>query len=108
MFWETLPGLLASWAAAVAGLLYLSRKLWHGLLHTSRGLRRLVTAVARLLEIGDKTQWPNGAESLPHAMREIYGRQSETHKLLETHLKEWKADQLQHIEEWHGWREESS
>lgn len=105
MFWETLPGVIASWAAAVAGLLYLAKKLWKALLRSRRGLQRFLTAVIKLLEIGDKQEWPNGAESLPHAMREIYKRQGQTHALIKTHLEEAKQQYAHHLEEWHGWRE---
>ncbi len=78
MWWETLPAQIATWSAAVAGLLYLARKAWRAL----RFGKRLTIAVGRLIEIGDTTDWPNGAEGLPQAMNEIYRRQGETHDLV--------------------------
>ena len=98
MFWETVPGLVASWAAAVAASLYLASKLWHFL----RVGRQVTTAVLRLTEIGARADWPNGSETLPEAINEIYNRQGETHDLVKTHLEESKQVWVHHLEEWHG------
>ncbi len=79
MFWETVPAQIAAWSVAVAGFLYLAKTLWGGI----RTGRRISHAVGRLIEIGDTTTWPNGAETIAQAMNEIYSRQGETHQLVE-------------------------
>jgi hypothetical protein len=34
----------------------------------------VAVSVGRLIEIGDTTAWPNGSESLPQSITEIYDR----------------------------------
>lgn len=88
MFWETLPGLVASWAAAAAGVAYLVRLVWRGV----RLTRRISVSVARLIEIGDEDEWPNGSKTLPQSIVEIYKRQSQTHDLLEAYIVSHRQD----------------
>ncbi len=88
MWWETIPGLLVLWAAALSGLLYLVSRMWRALIYT----RRLSAAVGRLILIGTTDQWPNGAEDLPAAMSEIYNRQGQTHELLESYITAHRVD----------------
>lgn len=75
-FWETLPGIIASWAAAIAGLGYLVKVAWRGWKRT----RKISIAVGRLLEIGDAESWPNGSKTLPQTIRTVYSRQEEIYK----------------------------
>ncbi len=91
MWWESVPGLIAIWSAAVAGVLYLIHQLWRA---TKFG-RKVTVAVLRLIHIGTTTDWPNGAHSLPEAMNEIYLRQTETHHLLESYISAHRADHEQ-------------
>ena len=77
-FWETVPGLVASYAAAVAGLIYIASRFWLA----ARVGKRVARSVARLIEIGDTAAWPNGSHSLPEAMNEIFDRQGETNDLV--------------------------
>ncbi len=88
MWWESVPGLIIIWSTAVAGLIYLVRQLWRA---TKFG-RKVTVAVGRLINISTTTDWPNGANSLPEAMNEIYLRQTETHQLLETYIVTHRAD----------------
>ncbi len=88
MWWETLPGLIAVWSAAVAGLIYLSRQIWKA----TRFGRKVTVALGRLIELGTTEEWPNGATSLPQAMTEIYDRQGATHDLLESYIVAHRAD----------------
>ena len=88
MWWETLPGLIASWSVAVAGLIYLTTKAWGA----ARFGKRVTVAFGRLIELGTTEEWPNGATSLPQAMNEIYKRQGATHDLLESYIVAHRAD----------------
>ncbi len=88
MFWETLPGLIAVWSAAVAGLIYLTRQIWKA---TKFG-KKVAVALGRLIELGTTDHWPNGAKTLPEAMNEIYKRQGETKELLESYIVAHRAD----------------
>ena len=88
MWWETLPGLFVAWSAAVAGLIYLTRQIWHA---TKFG-KKVAVALGRLIELGTTEEWPNGATSLPQAMTEISDRQGETKDLLESYIVAHRAD----------------
>ncbi len=88
MWWETLPGLITLWAGAIAGLTYLTRQAWRA---TKFG-KRVTEAVGRLIHLGTTDQWPNGAQSLPEAMSEIYDRQGQTHDLLQSYIVSHRAD----------------
>ena len=48
MWWETLPGLIASWAAAIVALIYLTRQIWKA---TKFG-KKVAIALGRLIELG--------------------------------------------------------
>ncbi len=87
MWWESLPGLITIWSAAVAGLIYLTRQIWRA----SKFGRKVTIAMVRLINIGT-AEWPNGANSLPEAMNEIYVRQGQTHELLESYIVAHRAD----------------
>ncbi len=88
MWWETLPGFITLWAGALAGLVYLTRQAWRA---TKFG-KKVTEAAVRLILLGTTDQWPNGAESLPEAMSEIYDRQGLTHTLLEAYIVSHRAD----------------
>ncbi len=88
MWWETIPGLITLWATATAGTFYLIRMSWR----VTKSGQKLAGAVGRLMLIGTTDQWPNGAENLPAAMSEIYDRQTETHRLLESYIVSHRAD----------------
>ncbi len=88
MWWETIPGLITLWATATAGLIFLGRQVWRA---TKIG-KQVTAAVGRLILIGTTNQWPNGAQSLPEAMHEIYDRQGQTHNLLESYIVAHRAD----------------
>ncbi len=88
MWWEMLPVIIAAWAAAIAGLIYIARKVWS----TARFGRRLTIAASRLIDIAETDLWPNGAASLPEAMTEIYDRQGRTHELLESYIVAHRSD----------------
>ncbi len=88
MWWETLPGLITLWAGATAGVVYLTRQAWRA---TKFG-KRVTEAVGRLIHLGTTDQWPNGAQSLPEAMSEIYDRQGQTHDLLQSYIVSHRAD----------------
>lgn len=88
MWWETLPGLIAVWSAAVAGLIYLTRQIWKA----TRFGKKVAVAFGRLIELGTTEEWPNGATSLPQAMNEIYKKQDDTHRLLESYIVAHRAD----------------
>jgi hypothetical protein len=88
MWWETIPGLLVLWAAALSGLLYLASRLWRALRFT----QQVSAAVGRLILIGTTDRWPNGAKDLPDAMNEIYIRQGQTHELLESYIVAHRTD----------------
>ena len=88
MWWETIPGLITLWATATAGVVYLARQAWRA---TKSG-RRVTAAVGRLIQIGTADQWPNGAQTLPEALDEIYKRQGQTHALLESYIVAHRAD----------------
>jgi len=88
MFWDTIPGAIASWAAAVAGLIYLAQKTWRALQFG----RRVTAGVARLIRIGTTSAWPNGSTDLPATLREIYDRQGATHSLLESYIVSHRTD----------------
>lgn len=88
MFWETLPGLIASWSAAIAGLIYLISKIGRAWSFT----RRLAAGVARLIELGTTDAWPNGSNTLPESITEIYKRQGTTHELIEAYIVTHRQD----------------
>jgi hypothetical protein len=88
MFWDTIPGAIASWAAAIAGLIYLSKRAWGAL-----QFGRSVTAgVVRLIQIGTTSAWPNGSTDLASSLVEIYNRQGATHDLLENYIVTHRSD----------------
>jgi hypothetical protein len=70
-----MPATIAAWAgavaavaAALAGIIYLTRKTWASLMFTARVTR----AILRLADIGDTHRWPNGSSDLPSAMSAVY------------------------------------
>lgn len=83
-FWETLPGLIASWAAAFVALGWLGKKGWAAAVRSWRWLRNIVVSIDRLLEIGDESTWPNGSETLAQFNRAIYDRLEETTERFDT------------------------
>lgn len=83
-----LPVIIAAWAAAIAGLIYIIKKVWGA----ARFGRRLTVAAGRLIDIAETDLWPNGAASLPEAMSEIYDRQGKTHELLESYIVAHRVD----------------
>lgn len=78
MFWETIPGQIATYAAAVVGIGVIARAVWKSL----RVGRRVTKAIVNLAEIGDVDSWPNGSADLPSSISAIYGQQTETNRLI--------------------------
>ncbi len=88
MWWETLPGLIATWTVATAGVVYLSTQIWKA----TRFGKKVAVAFGRLIQIGMTDKWPNGAKNLPDAMTEIYIKQGETKELLQSYIVAHRAD----------------
>lgn len=87
MFWETLPGAIASWAAALAALGFIANRV----ISAWKTTQRIVLLVSRLTEIASPDEWPNGSRNLPQSITEIYRRQGDTHDLVKQTTHELKA-----------------
>ena len=87
-FWETMPGLVASYAAAVAGLIYITSKIWRA----AQVGRRVARSVGRLIAIGDTAAWPNGSDNLPEALNEIYNLVQSATSRLEDYVVAHRSD----------------
>ena len=80
MWWETIPGAVATVAAGLAGLIYLIKKFFD----TAEWLRRLGTS---MIDLASTDAWPNGSGSLPESLNEMYRRQGETHDAVKENSK---------------------